>query len=287
MFKPAERNKLWLRMGLMGPSGSGKTFTALKLMSYLLPGEQFAGIDTENQSMRRYAPAVVDGVRQAIDPEKGIFDFQTVDLDNYDPENYIAAIMAAQHEGYHGLVIDSLSHAWNGAGGILDQKNKLDARGGNSFTNWATLTPKQTKLLDSIRNASLHVIVCFRSKQEYVIEQNERGKSVPKKVGLAPIQRDDVEYEFDIVGVLDSDHTMLVSKSRANDIQGEIARPGADFALKLHEWLNTGTKLPLTKNQFIDAMTDKGYDVNKMAAFVNDHKDLTGPTKWEDLLALA
>ncbi len=38
----------------------------------------------------------------------------------------------------------------------------------------------------------------MRAKTEYVI-QEVNGKQVPKKIGMAPIQRDGVEYEFDVV----------------------------------------------------------------------------------------
>ena len=92
---------------------------------------------------------------------------------------------------------------------MLDQVNK---RGGNSFTDgWGKVgTPLQNRLMDAMLNAPLHIIATMRVKSEYVIEPDERGKSVPRRIGLKEVQREGVEYEFDLVGLLDLSNTLTI-----------------------------------------------------------------------------
>jgi hypothetical protein len=139
------------------------------------------------------------------------------------------------------LVIDSISHEWAGPGGILEMVDGVARRnkGGNSFAAWGEVTPRHNRFIDAITRARLHVIVTVRSKQEYVLDKDERtGRTTPRKVGLAPIQRAHVEYEMDIAAEMDIDHTMLVQKSRCPALANAvIARPGADLAETLRAWL--------------------------------------------------
>ncbi len=189
-FKKAERTQATLKIALTGPSGSGKTFSGLILAAAL--GKKIAVVDTENKSASLYAD-------MDKGPLAGIV-FDVLDLEPpYTIVKYAEAIEAAEKAGYDVLLIDSISHAWAGEGGLLDKKAALDQRGGNSYTNWATITPEQERFKARILQAGIHVICTMRSKQDYVLEQNDKGKSVPKKVGLAPIQRDGMEYEFTTV----------------------------------------------------------------------------------------
>lgn len=53
-------------------------------------------------------------------------------------------------------------------------------------------------MIDTLLGAKLHVIATMRSKMEYAQEKDEQThRTVIRKLGLAPIQRDNVEYEFD------------------------------------------------------------------------------------------
>ncbi|HLV98696.1 MAG TPA: ATP-binding protein [Ktedonobacterales bacterium] len=216
-----------LRMALIGPSGSGKTWTALALATALADGKEVAVIDTERGSASKYAD---------IFPP-----FDVLNLDTFSPESYIEAIHAAEEGGYGVLVIDSISHEWAGPGGILEIVDGVARRnkGGNSFAAWGEVTPRHNRFIDAITRARLHVIVTIRSKQEYVLDKDERtGRTTPRKVGLAPIQRAHVEYEMDIAADMDIDHTLIVQKSRCPALANAvIARPGADLAETLRAWL--------------------------------------------------
>lgn len=233
-FQRATRTQKKLRMALMGPSGSGKTYTALSLAAELGKGGKVALLDTERGSASLYSDN---------------FAFDACELESFNPQHYIDVINAAAGAGYTVLVIDSLSHAWNGEGGVLDQVNK---RGGNQFTDgWGKVgTPLQNSLMKAILEAPMHIIATMRVKTEYVVEKNERGKSEPKRVGLAAVQRDGVEYEFDIIGTLDIQNTLTIEKTRMTALAGTIlTKPDGKLAQKIMVWLSDGapaTPLPAT-----------------------------------------
>lgn len=230
-FKKAVKHESFLRMAIAGPSGSGKTFTALKLAHTLAGNKPVAVIDTERGSASKYADMF---------PE-----FDVVDLENFNPNNYIEAIQQAERSGYGIVVIDSLSHAWNGPGGLLEMVENLAKRGNKStFNAWGEATPLQNKLIDTITRSRLHIICTMRTKTEYVVEPNEKGKSAPRKVGTSPIQRADIEYEFDVYADMDADNTMIVHKSRCPQLSGAvISKPDSHVADLLLEWLR-GVPVP-------------------------------------------
>jgi hypothetical protein len=227
MFQKASKTQSRLRLALIGPSGSGKTFSALAIASGL--GKRIAVIDTERGSASKYA---------------GRFAFDTLQLETFHPQRYIDAIAEAEKAGYDVLVIDSLSHAWIGREGALDLVDAAARRSknGSSFNAWRDVTPLQHALVDAILRCKCHVIATMRSKVEYLIEKDEKsGRSVPRKIGMAPVQRDGVEYEFDVIGELDLENNLSVTKSRCPELSGTVTRrPGADFAKALAAWLSDG-----------------------------------------------
>jgi hypothetical protein len=234
MFQKATRTKKKLRMSLAGPAGSGKTYTALAIATGMAQGGKIAVIDTERGSASLYSDR---------------FTFDVVELDSFNPENYIKSINEAGEGGYAVLVIDSLSHAWFAQGGVLDQVNK---RGGNSFTDgWGKVgTPLQNRLMDAILNAPMHIIATMRTKSDFVIEPDERGKMVPRRIGTKEIQREGTEYEFDIVGILDMGNSMMIEKSRLPDLTGAIIdKPDAKIADRVLKWLNSGDDAPVQSDQ--------------------------------------
>lgn len=234
-FVKAVKAQSFLRLSLAGVSGSGKSFTAYTLASSLADGAAFAVIDTERGSASKYADR---------------FNFDVLELSApYHPDRYIAAIKEAQEAGYPVLVIDSLTHAWNGAGGLLEVVEQIAKRsyGGNTFRAWADGTPIQNRLIGAITGAPMHVIVTMRSKSDYVVEKDERtGKTTPRKVGMKVEQRDDMEYEYDVAGDMTPDHELIVRKSRCPELSGAvIALPGREMAETLRIWLS-GAPAPQT-----------------------------------------
>ena len=229
MFQKATKTAARARVALIGPSGSGKTYTALTIAREI--GGKIALIDTEHGSASKYADE---------------FDFDTAALDLFDPRRYIEAIQAADQAGYDVLIIDSLSHAWSGVGGALELVDKARARSqsNNSFTAWKDVTPLHNKLVETILASRCHVIATMRAKTEYVIEADSRGKQAPRKVGMAPVQRDGIEYEFDVVADLDLDHRFIVSKTRCKVLDGGAIPFAEGVGSTIKTWVSDGAPVP-------------------------------------------
>jgi len=230
-IKRAERQRQKFRLAIAAPSGAGKTYTAIAIALTL--GKRVLVIDTERGSASLYA-----------DEWPGS-QFDVIELDSYSPRYYIEAMKIAGTEGYDAVVIDSLSHAWSGAGGALDMVDEamVKSKSNNKFTAWREITPLHNELVDTMLQSPFHLIATMRSKTEYVLE-DRNGKKVPRKVGMAPIQRDGMEYEFTMFGEMDLDHNLIISKSRITKLDGAVVnKPGAAFAGSLLDWLATGSEV--------------------------------------------
>jgi hypothetical protein len=202
-FEKAKRSKCKMKLCISGASGSGKTYSALKISKGLVGNlSKVVVLDTENGSSNLYA-------------DMGEFSVLTIAAP-FTPEKYIQAINEAVTAGFECIIIDSLSHEWFGTGGILDTHAKME---GNSFTNWSKITPRHNAMIQHIVNAPVHIIATLRSKTEYVMQQ-KNGKSIPEKVGMKAIQRDDTDYEFTVAFEINRHHKATVSKDRTGLFHG-------------------------------------------------------------------
>lgn len=237
MFQKATRKQAKARVAIDGPAGSGKTYTSLIAAKSLANGGKIAVIDTERGSASLYADE---------------FDFDVVELNNYNPRNYIQAIHEAERAGYAVIVIDSMSHAWEGEGGVLDLHDAAVKRQKteNSFTAWKDVTPIHREFVDAMLQSPCHIIATMRAKMEYVQEEVNGRKQV-RKIGMAPVQRSGTEYEFTVVCDMDIEHTLTVTKSRCKPIADKVARlPNDTFFNVLRDWLNSGDAVtPMTVEQ--------------------------------------
>lgn len=235
-FCNVTREKSKLRLALMGASGTGKTLSALYI-AYGITGDwgKIALIDTEHGRAKFYA--------NRSDLNTGTFLYQSMNAP-YTPAKYIQMVQEGEQAvGADGVVIiDSFSHAWDNEGGVLDINIENAKRHkGNSFQAWNETGKIQNKLVNTILSASCHTIVTMRTKTEYAVQVNEKGKSAPVKIGLAPVQRDNVEYEFDIVMSIDRNHIATTSKDTTFlDNWEDIITP--DLGKKIIEWLDDGVE---------------------------------------------
>ncbi len=221
-FVKATKKQSRARIALQGPGGSGKTWTALELALGL--GTRIAVIDTERGSASKYSDK---------------FSFDVLELDSYGPERYVEAIQAAEKEGYDVIIIDSLSHAWSGKDGVLE---RVDRKGG--FSGWKDVTPQQNRMVDAILGCKSHIIATLRVKTEYAVEQNSNGKMAPRKLGLAPIQKDGLEYEFDVMCSLDTNNNLSVEKTRCASLQGRTYKhQNPEIAATIKAWLTDGAPM--------------------------------------------
>lgn len=234
-FQKVQRKSAKMRVALAGPSGAGKTLSALYL-AYGVTQDwgKIALIDTEHGRGQFYG--------NRSDLEVGEYLYQEL-TPPFTAERYIAIAKEAQQVvGTGGVVIiDSFSHAWEGEGGVLDFKESIEQQAGkNSFTAWNDAGKKQNLLINSLLSLNCHVIVTMRTKMAYAMEQNERGKTVPVKLGLAPVQRENTEYEFDIVFNVARNHIASLSKDTTFlDSWTGVITPELGTALK--DWLANGT----------------------------------------------
>lgn len=238
-IRKAERRKAKLRLALIGPTGSGKTFSALKLAFGI--GKKIGLIDTENGSGDLYA-------------HLGEYDIITLEAP-YTVAKYREAIKAFENAGHDVIIIDSLSHAWAGSGGLLDKQGRLESSGKyrNSFATWREITPEHNSLVEEMLRSPSHIVATVRAKTEYVLDKDDKGRQVPRKIGLSPVQRDGLEYEFSVVMDVSENHYAVASKDRTSMFAGwsdQISERTGEMLLK---WLETGSEPEKAKPQPAEA----------------------------------
>lgn len=222
-IKKAVRTQRPFKGCFAGVSGAGKTYSALQVAKGLVPNGKIVVIDSENNSSTLYADSV---------------EFDVLNLPNKEIATYIKAI---EHcADYDCIIIDSASHAWEST---LEAKTAIDMRGGNSFTNWGKITPEWNRLIRTIVDCKTNIIATMRSKSDYVMEQDSKGKQLPKKVGLTSIFREGAEYEFDVYGFIDLDHNLVIEKSRYPFLADKVInKPDSNLGASIAKWLNSGAE---------------------------------------------
>jgi nucleoside-triphosphatase THEP1 len=212
-----------MRLALYGPSGSGKTYTALKIATEMTK-KRILVVDSERGSASKYAD---------------IFDFDVIELQSFHPNSYVEAIRAAAQSPDHDvLIIDSATQEWDGSSGALELA-------GHNFTNWAKVTPMHNAFVDTMLSVNMHLIVTMRAKEEHSMKE-VKGKTVVESVGVEPIQRKGIQYEFDVVGSLDLDNVLTIAKTRCSELQNKIyPRAGGEIAEVMSRWLD-GIPAPIT-----------------------------------------
>lgn len=256
----AERKQKKFKGCLQGVSGSGKTLSALYIAMGLAEGDasKILCVDTENGSAELYADEV---------------EFKVFNPPNYRVETYVSIIEQAAKQGFKVLVLDSVTPLWEE---LLEEHDRQSAKERNSFAAWRKVTPIYKKLMAAIVAAGIHIIVTMRSKDDYVIEEDDKGKKAAKKVGLAPIFRSGAEYEFDLVATIDLDHNLIVQKTRLKFLADEvIPKPTAELGSRIRDWLAGGKEVepiqleatPAKTNgiaEIIYAFAEYGYDKKQL-----------------------
>lgn len=228
-LRKATRQKTKLRVGLAGPAGSGKTYSALLLASGMADWSKIALIDTENGRGDLYAHLGGYNVLTLVAP--------------FTPERYIAAIAECEKAGMEVIIIDSISHEWEGKGGCLES-NEIVAQTrckGNTWAAWRFTTPRHQNFLQAILTSSCHVITTARSKTK--TEMDEVTKKV-KKLGLEPITRGGFDYEVTLHFCLEREgHYAIADKDNTEmylDKDPIVITPEVGKAIK--EWCEMGVE---------------------------------------------
>lgn len=221
LIQPGVRPALFARALLHGPPGSGKTRTAMIVASVLAGDDgRVLVIDTERESALTYADD---------------FDFDHLPWDAPFGPRELGDCLAELGDRYAAVVVDSLSHFWRGDGGTLDIA-------GGKFTGWKDARPAQVDLVEAILRSQAHFIGCARSKIDYT-QEAVNGRQVVRKVGMAIVQDDDLEYELNVSVDIDMDHSLTIAKSRTTAVPvGRVFKAGhaEDFATAYRDWLAGG-----------------------------------------------
>lgn len=242
-LKQAQREQVKLRIGLSGASGFGKTYSAL-LLAYGITNNysKVAIIDTENQSASLYSH---------------LGSYNTLSLQPpYAPENYIKAIKVCEDAGMEVIIVDSITHEWNGKGGCLDIHEKLGGR----FQNWAQITPRHQAFIDAILQSKCHVITTTRRKVDYSMDTDNSGKTKVIKHGTKEITREGFEYELTVnLELINDNHLVRASKDRTGLFMNKPEFViNAATGKKLMRWCNNGKELEQAKAEIQKCETVKG-----------------------------
>jgi hypothetical protein len=241
MLRQATRTKAKIRLGLSAVSGGGKTYSAILIAKGLSKGDlsKVAIIDTENGSADLYA-------------HMGNYNVLTLNAP-FSPERYIDAIKTCEDAGINVIIIDSITHEWDGKGGCLQIQEQL----GGKYQDWAKVTPRHQAFIDAILQSKCHMITTVRRKQDYEMTKDSSGKMKVEKAGLKEVTREGFEYELTANIELDIRHNATALKDRTGLFMDQPQFiPSEETGKKLLEWCESGTTTTAEKVELIKTKLD-------------------------------
>ena len=203
-FEDAKRVQCKASIEFEGLSGTGKSGAAM-LTAAILAGYDWKKVfacDTENRSLR-----LLVGTPCSDGNKYGSFKVAELTADiSYAPSNYLAIREAAIQAGATVFVQDSISHAWQYKGGVLDKVSAAKTSGNklyqkDAYAAWgdAEVVAEKNKLLEMIRDERVHVISTVRVKEKMEYTKDAEGKTKLESLGEQQIQQADLKYEPDLV----------------------------------------------------------------------------------------
>lgn len=234
-IRKAQREGARLVIGIAGVSGSGKTYTALQLGWGLAKGDasKVGFLDTENRRGSLYSDILVD-------KDGAIHQFLIGDLyAPFSPQRYIDAILEFQKAGVEVLIIDSVTHEWEGAGGCQE----IAANTSSKMADWKKAKAEHKRFMNALLQSDMHIIVCIRAREK----TDFTNPKDPKPLGLQPIQEGNFMFEM-------TASVMMHDQGQRQDVlkcpselapilgrgQGYI---GARDGLDLRRWVDGAKKL--------------------------------------------
>lgn len=240
-IRPAVRENVPLLIGVAGGTGAGKTFSALRIAKGIAGNARIGYVDTENRRSRHYADD---------------FAFDVIDLEApFRPERYADAIHQLDEAGYPVIVVDSMTHEWDGDGGCLDWQDeefqRLGARNEIKMLSWQEPKKAHRKMLTRLLQVNAHVILCFRAA-ERVEMAKENGKTVvrPKQSltglhGWIPISEPRLPYELTLSMLLTADRPGIPQPIKLEDRHKPFLpldeQVGEETGRRLAEWAAGGS----------------------------------------------
>lgn len=228
----AVREKTYTLTSIAGPSGSGKTYSALLYARGLVGPEGKIGfIDTENKRSRFYAD-VAGG-------------FDVIDLDPpFTSGRYIEAIKAFEKAGYPAIVVDSISHEWEGSGGVLEQAEAIEERTKRAGLHcWQKPKAGHKKLMNELLQTRAHLIFCCRVKEKVVQAKGRDGKTEIINEGFVVVQEKSFIYEMTVSMMLEEGtHVPLLQKCPGDLLSAfpQGSRVTTQIGTTVSQWANEG-----------------------------------------------
>lgn len=227
-LRKATRQKAKIRLGLSAVSGGGKTYSAILIAKGLCDGDlsKVVIIDTENGSADLYSHMGDYNVLPLIAP--------------FTPEKYIQAIKECETAGMEVIIIDSITHEWDGKGGCLEIVDQL----GGKYQDWAKVTPRHQSFIDAILGSKAHIITTVRRKQDYEMTKGSDGKLKVEKAGLKEVTREGFEYELTVNLEMDHKHNATASKDRTGIFMGKPSFvPTEETGREILRWCAEGVEV--------------------------------------------
>jgi hypothetical protein len=226
-LRKATRQKAKIRLGLSAVSGGGKTYSALTIAKGIAGDwDKVAIIDSENFSADLYAH---------------LGDYNVLPLSApFTPEKYIEAIKECEKAEMEVIIIDSITHEWDGKGGCLEIVDSL----GGKYQDWGKVTPRHQAFIDAIVQSPCHIITTVRRKQDYEMVKDGNGKVKVEKGGLREITREGFEYELTINLEMNTAHQATASKDRTGLFTGKVPFvPTQQTGELIKNWCEQGEEL--------------------------------------------
>lgn len=266
MFVKAEKSQSKLRLAVFAPSGAGKTYSSLRIAKGIVSkiGGKIAVVDTERKSSSKYADR---------------FDFDIANLNDASVDNFVNMINYASDNKYSVLILDSITHAWADLLLEVDKIAKAKYKG-NTWSAWSEGTPKQKKLINAILDCECHIIATMRVKTEWTTEKLDNGRNKPVRVGLSPEQGKGIEYEFDMLIEMNTEHYATVIKDRTGKYQDDvIEKPDEDFGCDLIDWLNDGVNINEKIDNAIAGLIDCD-TIKKLGDYHANFPEISTEKRW-------
>lgn len=266
----ATREQLVGSIALMGPSGAGKTLSALKIAKGMMD-KKYGDSISEDEKWKKVGYVDTEHERSKIyanNSRHGIGAFSHIDFKKpYSLDRYDDAVIALKQHGCEVVITDSLSHFWEGDGGILDLQQSY----GGTFQAWRDTNPHYSNFISLVTGErhGLDMINCIRAKQAYEVSTSETGKLKVEKLGLKPVQRDSLEYEFHIVFSIDMNHTAVTVKDNSEIFKDVPRVIDAEVGELIYDWLKTGKDIHAEREAALTAeREEKEAMFNNVKAFL-------------------
>lgn len=241
-----------------GPSGSGKTLSAL-LFAWGLAGgnaSKIGFIDTENRRGALYS-------EKLIGKDGAIHKFHRGDLPPpFSPDRYVQAIQEFHAKGVEVLIVDSISHVWEGTGGC----EEIAAAASKPSIGWMKAKQAHKKFVNALLQCDMHIICCVRAREKTDFKNPKK----PISLGIQPICEKNFMFEMTASVMMANEGRQQFTMKCPDDLRPFLGR-GNDYitakdGLAVRKWIdgagNCDAEVEAARNNLL-MKTEQGIDAIK------------------------